>query len=102
MLQTKSKNTKYNTVEKKFEDTKGTTRNRKSKNRPYNYQKVPKGQPEAVNQRRTDNTIVNIKGTKGKHSKSNRKMVGPEAKAITLTTDIFQKEYAQKPTMVSP
>jgi len=55
--------------------------------------KIPKGQPEGVNRRRTGNTMVNRKGTKGKHSKSNRKIVESEAKSITLTKDIFQKEY---------
>jgi hypothetical protein len=40
-------------------DNKGIIRISKStKNRKYNGQKIPKGQSESVNRRRTDNTIT--------------------------------------------
>ena len=40
-----------------FEDTKEAIRRRKSKDRQYNDQKIPKRQSEDVNQR-TDNTMT--------------------------------------------
>ena len=39
-------------------DTKGAIRSRKWKDRQHNGQKIPKGQSEAVNGRRTDNTMA--------------------------------------------
>ena len=50
--------------EEKFEDTKGATRSRISKNRQHNGKKISKGQSEAVF-RRTDNTMAKRKSTKG-------------------------------------
>jgi hypothetical protein len=44
---------------KKFEDTKGVIRSRKSKkDRQYNGQKIPKGSSAAVTRRKTDNTMA--------------------------------------------
>ena len=47
-----------------FEDTTGPIRICKSKDRQHNVRKIPQGQSESVNQRRTDNIMTERNKTK--------------------------------------